>query len=58
MTGHINDPRHWHDRAEELRAVVDDFKDKKCKEQLLRCAEDYDRMGERAAQRADGKVAS
>lgn len=50
----INDVAHWRDRADELRSVADDFKDEQAKQQLLRCADDYDRMAERAEKRISG----
>lgn len=47
----INDPDYWRGRADELRAVADDFKDLHAREQLFRCADDYDTMARRAEER-------
>jgi hypothetical protein len=51
---YINDPGHWRDRAEEMRALAKDVKDEAAKETMLRLAKDYDRLAERADKRSDG----
>jgi hypothetical protein len=47
----INDPKHWRDRAEEARAVADEFTDPDAKRRMLRTAEDYEELARRAEKR-------
>jgi Arc/MetJ-type ribon-helix-helix transcriptional regulator len=51
---HINDPDHWHKRAEEMRALARDVQDHEARVVMLRLAADYDKLSQRAARRADG----
>jgi hypothetical protein len=48
----LNDAKLWHDRAAELRALADSYLDKKAAAILLRRADDYDKVADRAAIRA------
>jgi hypothetical protein len=48
----INDPAHWRQRAAEARSVAEQMNDPQSKEAMLRIAKDYERLAERAAQRA------
>ena len=50
----INDPEHWRQRAEEARTIADQMHDPQSKEAMLKIAEDYERLGERAERRAKG----
>ena len=50
----INDPRHWRDRAEEIRLLAEDMKDPTMKATMQRLAEDYDHLAERAEHRTKG----
>jgi hypothetical protein len=52
----INDPKHWRDRAGEMRALADTMKDAETIAIMNRLADDYDRLAERAAARANGGV--
>jgi hypothetical protein len=51
----INDPEHWRSRAKEARAIADQMTDADSRSAMLRIADDYDRLAERAAQRAAGR---
>lgn len=51
---YINDPEHWRNRAEEMRALAAEMNEQETKTIMLRLATDYDKLAERAAQRADG----
>jgi hypothetical protein len=44
----IRDPDYWHERAAETRAKADSSYDPKTVLRLLKVAEEYDRMAERA----------
>jgi hypothetical protein len=48
----INDPKHWYDRAAELCMLSESMNDNEAKLTMLRLAEDYDKLGDRAAVRA------
>jgi hypothetical protein len=50
----LNDPAHWRDRAEEARTRADQMSDPRCKSVMLRIANDYELLAERAAERALG----
>ena len=50
----INNPEHWRERAEEMRAIASGMKDPETIATMRRIAEDYDRLAERAAHRASG----
>jgi hypothetical protein len=53
---HVNDSKHWHDRAAEMRALSDMMKDPETVSIMLRLADDYDRLAERADVRSNGGV--
>lgn len=54
MSSHLNDPKYWRDRAEELRAMAENMKDEDAKAIILGCARDYDLLAERADARLRG----
>jgi len=47
----LNDPEHWRDRAEEARTRADQISNPQCKIAMLRIADDYEVLAERAAER-------
>ena len=47
------DARHWRGRAEEARLLAHDMKDGPHKEAMLRVAARYDRLAQRAEERAN-----
>jgi hypothetical protein len=51
-----NDPKHWRDRAAQMRAIAATMKDAETIEIMYRLADDYDKLAERAVVRSDGKV--
>ena|SRR5262245_60667793 len=48
----INDPEHWRERAEGARKFAEQMTDDAAKQAMLRIAEDYEKLAERAAARA------
>jgi len=51
---HINDSRHWRNRAAKMRALADWTNDVDAAAMMLRLADDYDLLADRADQRANG----
>jgi hypothetical protein len=47
-------PEHWRKRAEEMRLLAGQIKDEISKQAMLKIAADYDRLSQRAEQRAHG----
>jgi hypothetical protein len=53
MTLHgINDAKHWRDRAAQMRVLSDEIKDPQAQRMMLRLANDYDKLADRAEDRA------
>jgi hypothetical protein len=46
----INDPKHWRDRAVEMRALAEGMND------MIRLAEDYENLADRANAHSNGGV--
>jgi hypothetical protein len=51
-TRHLNDPKHWRTRAEEARSSAEQMTDLEAKQMMLAVAEDYERLAQRAEERA------
>jgi hypothetical protein len=51
----INDPKHWLDRAKEARALAEQMTDPEAKRTMLKNASDYERLAQRAEERAAGR---
>ena len=51
----INDPTHWLDRAKEARALAEQMNDPEAKRTMLKNADDYERLAQRARERATGR---
>jgi hypothetical protein len=51
----IDDPRHWRERAAEMRALADCMENVETQKIMQRLADDYDKLGDRAALRSVGK---
>ena len=57
MVSHfINEPEHWLARAEEARILANQMNDAEAKVAMLRIAEDYERLAQRAEGRALGRL--
>jgi hypothetical protein len=58
MASDIDSARHWHMRAEEVRAMAEDMIDPVAKAIALRIAEDYERLVSRGTITEPGKTAA
>ena len=48
----LNDAKHWCDRAAEMRVLLDEIKDPQAQRIMLKLANDYDKLADRAEDRA------
>ena len=53
---HFDDPGHWHQRAEEARALAEQMGEERTKKIMLRIAEDYGELAIRALVRTVGET--
>jgi hypothetical protein len=54
---HVNDvKKHWRDRAAEMFVLSTMMKDTEARAIMVRLADDYDKLAERAEQRSNGEV--
>ena len=51
----INDPKHWRDRAAEMRALADCMEKPETVAIMAKLAEDYDKLADRAEARGSYK---
>jgi hypothetical protein len=51
----INDPKHWYDRAATMRALSEAMANAETRAIMLRLADDYDKLADRAAERGRGE---
>jgi hypothetical protein len=56
MPSHLfDDPKHWRKRAEQARTLAEQMSEPASKKMMLDIAKDYERLAERAEQRARKK---
>jgi hypothetical protein len=48
----LNDAKHWRDRAAEMRVLSADMRDFEARTLMLKLANDYDKLADRAEDRA------
>jgi phage-related baseplate assembly protein len=51
VQSHLDDPEHWRDRAEQVRALADQVTGQKAKIEILRIAAEYALLAKRAEER-------
>jgi len=50
----VNNPKHWEERAADMRALARQMSDGEAKETMLRIAKDYEKLAQRALERSGG----
>jgi hypothetical protein len=51
----VDDPKHWYDRAAAMRALADEVKDIEARAMMLKLADEYDKLAERAETHTRGQ---
>ena len=54
----LNNPAHWHLRAQEARLLASRLEDPEAKAAIIKIAEEYERLAVRAAKRMDDSSAA
>jgi hypothetical protein len=54
MPSLLNNSEHWKQRAQDARKLAEGIHDPDARETLLKIAEEYERLAQRAANRGDG----
>ena len=49
----IDNPKHWAQRAAEMRSLAEQMNDQQSREAMLRIAEDYEKLARRTLERSD-----
>jgi hypothetical protein len=55
-TPHLNDPEHWHHRAEEVRVLAEQMNTERTRKMMLKIADDYEELAVNAATRSIGET--
>jgi hypothetical protein len=50
---HVNDSKHWRDRAAEMRVLAREMNDAQTQATMLKLADDYDKLAVRAEKRSE-----
>jgi hypothetical protein len=53
---HVNDVKHWRDRAAEMLVPSTMMNDAETRAIMVRLADDYDKLADRAEQRSNGEI--